>query len=180
LKRKSNAAHFATCVAAPLLAPWAWRFRASCCAADEWHGETFFHQDCTNVPTLGFQRSAIPPVIAGLRPLCSGGAGTGDIFEIEVAGPHTSHVPYSWAASIFGLSRRHQNGPRIKFWGSHWRMQIQVSSPSFRGAGKSVFTDLPASPESITPGGYDEFAARNRRTCGYGFRAPLATLAAPE
>jgi hypothetical protein len=53
--------------------------------ADEWHGETFFNQDCTNVLPFGFQRSAISAVIAGWRPLCSERAGTGDKFEIKIA-----------------------------------------------------------------------------------------------
>jgi len=51
---------------------------------------------------------------------------------------------------------------------------------------------LPASPESITPGGMGDAPCRNCKTCGYGFLAPLAepvlgrrvapirVLAAPE
>ena len=35
---------------------------------------------------MGFQDAAISPIIAGGRSLCSGRAGTGDIFEIEIAG----------------------------------------------------------------------------------------------
>ncbi len=42
------------------------------------------------------------------------------------------------------------------------------------------FTDLLTSPETITPAGSCSLAVRNRSVCGYGFRAPLATLAAPE
>jgi hypothetical protein len=54
------------------------------------------------------------------------------------------------------------------------------------------FADLPASPESITPGGMGDAPCRNCKTCGYGFLAPLAepvlgrrvapirVLAAPE
>jgi hypothetical protein len=35
------------------------------------------------------------------------------------------------------------------------------------------FADLPASRESITPGGVVDAPCRNGRTCGYRFRAPL-------
>src|SRR5580692_7747682 len=40
------------------------------------------------------------------------------------------------------------------------------------------FADLPASPESTTPGGMVDALCRNCRPCGYGFRSPLAMLAA--
>jgi len=40
------------------------------------------------------------------------------------------------------------------------------------------FSDLPASPESITPGGVADAPLSQLQDLCYGFRAPLATLAA--
>src|SRR5262249_9377323 len=59
--------------------------RAARCTAYERYGKPFFDQDRANVATVGFQDAAISPIIAGGRSLCSDRAGTGDIFEIEIA-----------------------------------------------------------------------------------------------
>ena len=70
-------------------------------------------------------------------------------------------------------------------------LRHKFSARRHSGALASRFADLPASPESITPGGVDA-PCHNNKTCGYGFRAPLAepvlgrrvapirVLAAPE
>ena len=75
------------------LAPRTRRSRATYCPTDERHSQSFFHQDCSDIPSLRFQRSAVPPVIARRCSLCSGRAGTGDMYEIEVARLHNVPEP---------------------------------------------------------------------------------------
>ena len=75
------------------LAPRTRRSRATYCPTDERHCQSFLDQDCSDIPSLRFQRSAVPPVIARRCSLCSGRAGTGDIYEIEVARLHNVPEP---------------------------------------------------------------------------------------
>jgi hypothetical protein len=68
--------------------PGSRRFRTMCRTAYKRHGKSFLYQDRPNVPTVGFERSAISSIIACERSLRPRRARAGDIYEVQIARPH--------------------------------------------------------------------------------------------